>query len=218
MKAPTRLVALVLGPALSIVACSTPPAAEIDAAKATVERAAAEASEYASDSVAAARKAKAELDEELKVQEAKWVKSYDRAKELASSAKAAAEKALADAKVGKDRAEAAAAKARADAAAKARREATRVRVAGAVTPPTKIKNVQPVYPAVARQARVGGTVQLEVEIGEDGKVTDTRVVKSVPLLDQAAIDAVKQWEYTPMKKGGVAVPVVMMVTVNFTRP
>ena len=203
---------------ISLVACSTPPSADIDAAKAAVDRAAAEAGEFASDSVAAARKAQAALDEELKVQEAKWVKSYDRTKELASSAKAAGEKALADAKVGKDRAEAAAVKARAAADARARAAANRVRVAGAIQPPTKIKNVQPVYPAVARQARVGGTVQLEVEIGEDGKVSDARVVKSVPLLDQAALDAVKQWEYTPMTKGGVAVPVVMMVTVNFTRP
>ena len=203
---------------ISLVACSTPPSADIDGAKAAVDRAAAEAGEFASDSVAAARKAQAALEEELKVQEAKWVKSYDRAKELASSAKAAGEKALADAKVGKDRAEAAAAKARAAAEARAKAAANRVRVAGAIQPPTKIKNVQPVYPAVARQARVGGTVQLEVEIGEDGKVSDARVVKSVPLLDQAALDAVKQWEYTPMTKGGVAVPVVMMVTVNFTRP
>jgi TonB family protein len=218
MKATTKLATLVLGPAISIVACSTPPAAEIDAAKAAVDRAAAEAGEYASDSVAAARKAGAELEEELKVQEARWVKSYDRAKELASEARAAGEKALADAKLGKDRAEAAAEKARASAAARAKAAANRVRVTGTVTPPTKVKNVQPVYPAIARQARVGGTVQLEVEVGEDGKVTDARVVKSVPLLDQAALDAVKQWEYTPMMKGGVAVPVVMMVTVNFTRP
>ena len=218
MNARTNLLALIFGSAVAIVACGTPPSAEIDAAKAAVDRASAEANEFASDSVAAARKAQAELEEELKVQQTKWVKSYDRAKELASSAKAAGEKAIADARVGKERADAAAAKARADAAARAKAAANRVRVAGAITPPTKVKNVQPVYPALARQARVEGAVQLEVEIGEDGKVTDARVVKSVPLLDQAAIDAVKQWEYTPMMKGGVAVPVVMTVTVNFTRP
>jgi TonB family protein len=218
MNARTKLVVIVIvSSALGLVACGTPPSEEIDAAKAAVDRAAAEAGEFAADSVAAARKAKTALDEELKVQEGKLMKSYDRAKELASSAKAAGEKALADAKVGKDRAEAAAAKARAAAEARAKAAANRVRVAGAIKPPTKIKNVQPVYPAIARSAGVAGTVQLEVEIGEDGKVTDARVVKSVPLLDQAALDAVKQWEYTPMMKGGVAVPVVMNVTVNFTR-
>ena len=64
------------------------------------------------------------------------------------------------------------------------------------------------YPAVAKSARVGGTVQVELTIDPDGKVADARVVKSVPLLDQAALDAVKQWEYTPTRVKGVAVPVI----------
>jgi protein TonB len=86
-----------------------------------------------------------------------------------------------------------------------------------VTPPAKIKNVQPVYPAVARAARVEGSVVLAVEVDKDGKVSDAKVIHSVPLLDQAALEAVRQWEYTPMRRGNVAVPTTMTVTVNFTR-
>jgi protein TonB len=48
-------------------------------------------------------------------------------------------------------------------------------------------------------------------------VTDTKVVRSIPLLDQAALDAVRQWEYTPTLLNGVPVPVVTTITVNFTR-
>ena len=70
--------------------------------------------------------------------------------------------------------------------------------------------------AIAKSARVSGTVVLEATIGPDGKVIDTRVIKSVPLLDQAAIDAVQQWEYTPTMQKGASVPVVMTITVNFT--
>jgi periplasmic protein TonB len=87
----------------------------------------------------------------------------------------------------------------------------------ALTPPAKIKNVQPVYPALARAAGVEGSVLLSVAVDADGKVSDARVLRSVPLLDQAALDAVKQWEYTPMRRGTVAVPAVMTVTVNFVR-
>jgi TonB family protein len=94
---------------------------------------------------------------------------------------------------------------------------TAVRVAETVTPPTKIRNVQPVYPALARAARVEGSVLLEVEVDANGKVSDAKVIRSVPLLDDAALAAVRQWEYTPMRRGNVAVPTVMTVTVNFTR-
>jgi TonB family protein len=86
-----------------------------------------------------------------------------------------------------------------------------------VTPPAKVKNVQPVYPAVARAAGVEGSVMLSVAVDADGKVSDAKVLRSVPLLDQAALDAVKQWEYEPMRRGSVAVPSVMTVTVNFVR-
>jgi protein TonB len=72
-----------------------------------------------------------------------------------------------------------------------------------------------VYPAIAQTARVSGEVALEVTIGADGKVRDARVIKSIPLLDQAAIEAVKQWEFTQTLLNGVPVPVMMNVTVNF---
>jgi len=93
---------------------------------------------------------------------------------------------------------------------------TGLRVAEAVTPPAKIKNVQPVYPPVARAARIEGSVVLALEVNEDGRVSEARVLQSVPLLDQAALEAVMQWEYSPMRRGDVAVPSVMTVTVNFT--
>jgi TonB family protein len=131
----------------------------------------------------------------------------------------AAERARLEADAVKKKADADARKTRAAAArAKAAKAAaTPAPVAETVTPPTKIKNVQPVYPAVARSAGVEGSVQLEVSVNENGKVSDARVIRSVPLLDQAALDAVKQWEYTPMRRGSVAVASVMMVTVNFVR-
>ena len=105
-------------------------------------------------------------------------------------------------------------------AATARREklAKAIRVGGQIRPPIKMKDVAPVYPAIAQSARVQGDVVIEATIDEDGKVADTKVVKSVPLLDQAALDAVKQWEYRPSLLNGVPTPVVTTITVKFTRP
>ena len=57
---------------------------------------------------------------------------------------------------------------------------------------------------------------LECTIGPEGKVIDVRILRGVPLLDAAAIEAVKQWEYTPTLLNGVPVPVIMTVTVSFT--
>jgi TonB family protein len=90
-----------------------------------------------------------------------------------------------------------------------------VRIGGAIAPPKKIKNVAPIYPAEALAARVMGVVIAEVLIGEDGKVRDSRLRRSIPMLDTAALDAVRQWEFTPTTVNGVPVPVVMTVTVNF---
>lgn len=72
------------------------------------------------------------------------------------------------------------------------------------------------YPDIARQARVQGAVILDCVIGPDGRVSDVNVLRSIPLLDQAAIDAVKQWRYTPTRLNRVPVPVILTVTVNFT--
>jgi protein TonB len=90
-----------------------------------------------------------------------------------------------------------------------------VRVGGNKKEPTKTKNVAPVYPDIAKQARVQGIVILECTISPQGKVTDVKVLRGIPLLDQAGIDAVKQWQYTPTLLNGVPVPVIMTVTVNF---
>ena len=57
---------------------------------------------------------------------------------------------------------------------------------------------------------------VEVLIGPDGTVQAGQILRSIPLLDQAALEAVKQWEYTPTLLNGDPVPVVMTVTVNFT--
>jgi len=90
-----------------------------------------------------------------------------------------------------------------------------IRVGGAIREPMKLHNVTPVYPDIAKQARVQGIVILEATIGPDGTVSDVRILRGIPLLDQAAIDAVKQWRYTATLLNGVPVPVIMTVTVNF---
>ena len=91
-----------------------------------------------------------------------------------------------------------------------------VRVGGNVTAPTKLRHVPPVYPPAARRVRAQGMVILETVIGTTGEVEDVRVLRSVPLLDDAAITAVRQWRYSPTLLNDVPVPVVMTVTVNFT--
>jgi protein TonB len=91
-----------------------------------------------------------------------------------------------------------------------------VRVGGAIQPPKKVRDQAPTYPPIAQSARVQGVVILEATIGPDGRVQDVRVLRSIPLLDAAAIEAVRQWQYTPTLLNGVPVPVIMTVTVNFT--
>jgi len=90
-----------------------------------------------------------------------------------------------------------------------------VRVGGTIQPPRKLRNVRPAYPQIAQSARVEGTVIIEATLDARGKVAETRVLRSVPLLDQAALDAVRQWEYEPTLVNGAPVPVIMTVTVNF---
>ena len=216
---PIRAFVVVL-PMLTFVlaACGAPPTAEMDAARQSMASASsAGADKYASESFKAAQAAQAALDAELKAQDEKWVKSYDRARELAAAAKSAADKAATDAASGRERMELAAKKEKAAAARRAKL-ATAIRVGGQVRPPIRIKEVAPVYPAVAQSARVTGDVVIEATVDEEGNVADARVVKSVPLLDQAALDAVKQWQYRPSLLNGVPTPVVMTVTVKFTRP
>jgi TonB family protein len=97
------------------------------------------------------------------------------------------------------------------------REGTTTRVSQEIeiTEPTRLKYVAPVYPKAAMDKGVQGAVMLGATIGEDGKVRNVKVLKSIPLLDQAAIDALKQWEYAPRTRNGVAVAVEIVVTISF---
>jgi TonB family protein len=218
MHVVVRLRAVALGLAVTVTACAPPPNADVDAAKAAVDKAATDrADQYAPESLKTAQDTRAALDAELKAQEGKLFKSYDKAKELATAAKAAGDKADADAVAAREKADALAAKQKAAAASRAKARAAAVRVGGRIRTPTKIKDVKPVYPAIAQSARVSGVVTIEATIGPDGKVIETNVVHSIPLLDQAALDAVRQWEYTPTLLNGVPVPVLMTVTITFTR-
>jgi len=91
-----------------------------------------------------------------------------------------------------------------------------VHVGGDIRPPQKVKDVPPRYPVIAQASRVQGVVILEAVIGEDGTVQNVRVLRSKPLLDDAAVEAVRQWRFTPTLLNGQPVPVVMTVTVAFT--
>jgi len=91
-----------------------------------------------------------------------------------------------------------------------------LRVGGQIRAPQKVVNVSPVYPQEAQDARVQGIVIIETKVGADGSVAEAWVLRSIPLLDQAALDAVRQWRYSPTLLNGAPVPVIMTVTVNFT--
>ena len=82
--------------------------------------------------------------------------------------------------------------------------------------PRKVKDVKPVYPEEAKQNKIQGLVKLEAKIDEQGKVIDVRVVASAgPLLDKAAMAALRQWEYEPFLVNGKAKQVIFTVTMNF---
>jgi protein TonB len=86
-----------------------------------------------------------------------------------------------------------------------------------ISAPTRIVHVKPEYPESARNAQVQGIVVLEAQIELDGHVCNARIVRSIPPLDQAAIDAVLKWRFSPAKVNGVAVAAITTLTVNFTR-
>ncbi|MBA2303019.1 MAG: TonB family protein [Acidobacteria bacterium] len=90
-----------------------------------------------------------------------------------------------------------------------------VPVGGVIKETAKIRHVAPIYPVIAQQVRVDGIVIVEAIIGADGRVQEARVLRSKPLLDEAALTAVREWIFTPTTLNGVAVPVIMTVTVNF---
>jgi periplasmic protein TonB len=91
-----------------------------------------------------------------------------------------------------------------------------VPVGGVIQPPKKVVDVAPIYPPIALAARKPGLVILQAVIEEDGSVREVKVLRSDPLFDQSAMDAVKRWRFTRPTLNGQPIPVVMTVTVGFT--
>lgn len=89
-------------------------------------------------------------------------------------------------------------------------------VGGRIALPQRLVHAQPVYPTVAKIGKVQGTVEVSVVIDAAGNVAQAQVVRSIPQLDHAAVDAVRKWKYRPTLVNGVAVPVTMVVHVAFT--
>jgi len=92
----------------------------------------------------------------------------------------------------------------------------RVRVSSGVSQGLLVRRVNPVYPPLARQARIQGTVILQAQIGKDGSIQNLQLVSGHPMLAPAAIEAVKQWKYKPYLLNGEPVEVDTQVQVNFT--
>ena len=90
-----------------------------------------------------------------------------------------------------------------------------VRVGGQIQVPKLVKRVEPIYPDFAIAADVTGMVILEAVVDGSGSVQSVRVLRSVKLLDGAAIDAVKQWRYEPLSLNGVPTPFILTVTLTF---
>ncbi|MBC7361433.1 MAG: energy transducer TonB [Candidatus Aminicenantes bacterium] len=90
-----------------------------------------------------------------------------------------------------------------------------IRAMGDIKPPRLIKRVDPVYPEEARKKGIEGVVILEVQTDKFGRVARIKVLKSVPELDQAAIEAVKQWVYEPVIVNGKPKGIIFTVTVSF---
>jgi len=91
-----------------------------------------------------------------------------------------------------------------------------VRLHSGIEPPRKIHDVMPIYPVLARTSGASGVVIIEATIDARGDVVAAKVLRSVPALDQAAVDAVRQWKYTAARLNGEPVAVLVTVTVNFT--
>jgi periplasmic protein TonB len=92
-----------------------------------------------------------------------------------------------------------------------------VRIGGQITQPALLKRVEPEYPSLAVKAHIQGVVILEATVGEDGNVTDVKLLRSAnPLLDREAAIAVRQWRYTPVVLNGTRVPFILTVTLSFS--
>jgi protein TonB len=92
----------------------------------------------------------------------------------------------------------------------------RIRVGGNVQSASLVKQTRPVYPPLAKQARISGTVKLSAVISKDGTIQELTVVSGHPLLAPAALEAVKQWVYKPTLLNGEPVEVSTTIDVNFT--
>jgi protein TonB len=92
----------------------------------------------------------------------------------------------------------------------------RIRVGGNVQQAMLVSQPHPIYPPLAKQARISGTVTLNAVIGKDGHIANLAVAKGHPLLIQAALDAVKNWIYKPTLLNGEPVEVATTIDVNFT--
>lgn len=90
-----------------------------------------------------------------------------------------------------------------------------VRAGSTIISPVRIVDVKPVLPETARTAGIRGVVILELTIDVDGSVKDARVLRSIPLLDQAALEAARQWRYQPTMLNGQAVPIILTAIVAF---
>jgi TonB family protein len=91
----------------------------------------------------------------------------------------------------------------------------RITIGGNVVQQQRLRDVPPVYPELARQARIEGVVRLNIVIDKQGRVVDIKVISGHPLLIPAALEAVKQWEYNPTLLNGQPVEVVAEVSVPF---
>ncbi len=91
-----------------------------------------------------------------------------------------------------------------------------LRAGGAIPMPARVSTVGAVYPAAARVAGVEGTVQLDATVDASGHVVATKVTQSIPLLDDAAETAVRQWQFAPTVVNGAAIPVVVPVSIRFS--
>jgi len=92
----------------------------------------------------------------------------------------------------------------------------RIRVGGNVQLANLIKKVNPIYPPLAKQARIQGVVHLTAVISKDGTIQNLQVISGHPLLVPAAMEAVKQWIYKPTLLNNEPVEVITQVDVNFT--
>jgi protein TonB len=90
-----------------------------------------------------------------------------------------------------------------------------VHIGGQLTAPALLYRVEPIYPPLAASAQLGGVVILEALVDDDGCVKSVTVLRRVPLLTAAAVEAVKEWRYSPLVLNGAPTPFILTVTLNF---